>query len=122
MTTKQNKPIVDWREELEQSILTTLNLFAMAIDTDGYTPELHEAYTNRVLEDADQAVKEAVEAERKRLFEAIEKEYAWTLDVESTKNPMRLKVKSDYYIHINWKEWLRFKESISIMQERIKSK
>ena len=64
MKTPQPK---DWQEELRQSVLTTLNLFAMAIEADGYTPELHGIYTNRILEDT----QDAVEAERARLESLI---------------------------------------------------
>ena len=88
-----------------------VNFTKMVSDSNGTLYYLTE-------EQIHQAIQEAIEAERVRIFKAIEEEYSWTLNVESTKNPMRLKVKSDYYIHINWKSWLKFKEAI--MQEAVK--
>ena len=92
LTTK-GEPERDWQEELRQSVLTTLNLFAMAIEADGYTSELHEIYTNRILEDT----QEAVEAERKRYKEWVEYEVIGQYGGSNPEERKRMRTRLDDY-------------------------
>ena len=49
--------------EQEQKLLGSLNLFAMAIDREGYTPEVHQRFTKRILEDFQSSLQEMEERE-----------------------------------------------------------
>lgn len=63
-----SKPPLPNTIEMEQKILTSLNSFAMGIDVRGYTPQLHQAYTKRILED----FREALAAQRKEFEELLQ--------------------------------------------------
>jgi hypothetical protein len=51
MTTNPNTIIEKIKEEAEQKVLVSLNLFASAIDLHGYTPANHRGFTKRIVED-----------------------------------------------------------------------
>lgn len=46
----------DINKEFEQNTLRDLNLFAMGIIAEGYTPDLHEEFTQRMIENFDKAL------------------------------------------------------------------
>ena len=55
------------KEDFEQKLLGSLNLFAMDIDLHGYGVENHTAFTKRIMEDFSQALTQREDEVRKEI-------------------------------------------------------
>ena len=53
-----------------------------------------------------------IDKQRQEILEEIEKRFVWTQNYEDTDKLHIKKLNGDMYIHIEWKDWLRFKKEI----------